>query len=135
MLQKLKKLIFKTPNKPKKTIEYNKDIIERIYSILYIQNLPNLLLNPAYKILLLNVYHENFEYFINNILSSNLPSNLIAVNIDKYFINKDNIQNSLKRAITLLSKQKVENKIILEFNEILNTLEYIVQKEEKNGRK
>jgi len=134
MLQKIKNLIFKKPNKYK-SIEYNKELIERIYSIIYIPNLPILLSNPAYKLLLLNVYHDNFEYFLNNIISNNIPSNLIAINLHKYFINKDNIQNNLKRAINLLNQQNVENKIIFEFNEILDILEYIIQKEEKNGRK
>jgi hypothetical protein len=104
----------------------NKDLVDKIYDIINIENLEDVLFSPVNKIFILNVYNNNFDDFLSNILSKYSERSLISVNIFSYFTDKENIQYKLKRCIPILEQNNIDLRIAYEFNEILDTITYLL---------
>ena len=111
---------------PKRIIEEikNKDLVDKIYEILSVENLDELLTNPTFKLYILNVYHSTFDELLNNVLATRVNKQLIAVNVYSYF--KDNrIKYKLERLKNILENNDIDILIKNELNEILNSLLYL----------
>jgi hypothetical protein len=111
---------------PKRIIEEikNKDLVDKIYEILSIENLDELLTNPTFKLYILNVYHSTFDELLNNVLATRVNKQIIAVNVYSYF--KDNrIKYKLERLKNILENNDIDILIKNELNEILNSLLYL----------
>lgn len=112
----------------------NQELIEKIYNIVYIENLDKILFSPVGKLYILNVYNNTFDDFLSNILSKN-NRELAAVNINSYFTDKENIQYKLKRIITILEKNDINVKVEYELNEIIEAVHFLKYLEEKENGK
>lgn len=103
----------------------NKELVDKLYEAVSVQNLEDILFSPTNKIYILNVYNNNFDDFLSNILTKHAERSIISVNIFSYFNDKENIQYKLKRCITILEQNKIDTKIEYEFNEIIETINYL----------
>lgn len=128
MIKKLKN--FFTSGHVIKSEVKNQELIEKISDIIYMSNLNDILFSPSSKLYILNVYNDSFDDFLNNILINN-SRDIIAVNINSYFKNKDNIQYTLKRIIPLLEKSDLNIKVQYELNEIIEAINFLKSLEEK----
>lgn len=118
---------------PKRIIEEikNKEIVDKIYELMSVENLDELLVNPTFKLYILNVYHTTFDELLNNVLAIKLNKQLIAVNVHTYF-KENRIRYKLERLKTLLETNDIDILIKNELNEILNSLLYL--KDIANGK-
>ena len=103
----------------------NKDIIDKLNEVTYLENIENIIFSPSSKIYILNVYHDTFDDFLSDMLSNVSNRSIISVNIFAYFNDKENVQYKLKRAITILETNKVNAKIEYEFNELVDSINYL----------
>jgi hypothetical protein len=129
MLKFIKKIF--AQNKSINPETKNIDLINHISSILYIDDLEELLRTPTAKLYILNVYNESFNSFIDNILLKR-NKDLIAINVFSYFKNITNLQLKLKRVIKILEENDIEIKIEYEFNEIIEFIKFIADLENRN---
>ena len=132
MLQLLKKL-FEPKPKIKDETEYNKELIEKIYTTIYYEDLENIIFNPVNKLYLLNVYHGTFDDLLNNIFNKNSDRSIISVNVFSYFKTKDDIIYKLKKIIPILRDNKINVQVDYELNEILDSINFLKSIEEENG--
>lgn len=103
----------------------NKELVEKLYEIISIENLEDILFSPTSKIYILNVYNDNFDNFLINMLSKDSERSIVSVNIFSYFKDINNIQSILKRCIPILEQNNVNSKINYEFNEIIDSIKYL----------
>ncbi len=111
-------------------ISNNHDLIEKLYNLIYDDNLVLRINKPESKILLLNVYYLTFGDLLLNIVSKTSERQIASVNFFSYFRDIDDLKYTLKRIIPILESTTVNVKIVHDLNEIIDSLDFLKSIEE-----
>ncbi|NTW91807.1 MAG: hypothetical protein HGA35_07765 [Erysipelotrichaceae bacterium] len=125
----LKKL-FTSKKETAPVISNNQELIEKLYNLIYDDNLVLRINKPESKILLLNVYYLTFGDLLLNIVSKTSERQIASVNFFSYFRDIDDLKYTLKRIIPILESTTVNVKIVHDLNEIIDSLDFLKSIEE-----
>lgn len=125
----LKKL-FTSKKETAPVISNNQELIEKLYNLIYDDNLVLRINKPESKILLLNVYYLTFGDLLLNIVSKTSERQIASVNFFSYFRDVDDLKYTLKRIIPILESTTVNVKIVHDLNEIIDSLDFLKSIEE-----
>ena len=129
MLELFKKL-FSSEKKPTQTTSKNQDLIEKVQTLAFTDDLVDIINQPHNKLLIMNVYYVSFEDLLFNLVSKVDERQIAAVNIYGYFKTTEDVNYSLKRIIPILQENDINMKLKHDLEELVNTIEFLVNLEE-----
>lgn len=124
MLYLLKKLFTKSKTQIKES-SLNQELVIVLSSLVYSDNINIIFNNPVNKIYILNTYTKNLNDLLDNIITSNLTRELLAVNINSYFRDISDLKYTLKRVLDIISSSKINSYIEHDLFEIVDAYEYL----------
>lgn len=129
MLELFKKL-FSSEKKTTQTTSKNQELIEKVQTLAFTDNLVDIINEPHNKLLIMNVYYVSFEDLLFNLVSKVDERQIAAVNIYGYFKTTEDINYSLKRIVPILQENDINIKLKHDLEELVNTIEFLVNLEE-----
>lgn len=120
---------------PKQFKDSEREILtERLSRFCYDEELVNILYTPEAKIYLLNTYTKNFNHLLEVISNNNPNRELYSVNGYAYFNNTRMVLlRGFKHILNILmSENKICPMVFYDINEIVDTLEYLIQFKENS---
>ena len=105
---------------------HNSELVERLKSVVYREELNELVNDPVSKICVINTYTPTLDDLVSCLISPRGNNTLIAVNLHSYFKkNTNKFTFMIKRIIPIIEKQKISVTLIHDLNEVLDTLDYL----------
>lgn len=132
MFEYLKKLFTSIP-KVTEEFTFNEYLCERINEYKERIDLNHTAMNSLNRLIILNVYNEDFNYLLDRLLSKKTSGIVSAVSIEKFFksVRGDiNLNVFLVRIYEVTSTNEINIEAKKDIEEILNTFDYIFKKEE-----
>lgn len=122
MLTFLKKIFVTIPVMTSVSVQ-NEKLVSLLLTMSQDEHLLDTLLSPMGKLLLINVYHSDFNELVRNILNDNSAGyNSGAISLEYYLKNStDNLNQTLKRIATILESNKISNIVNSDLTELADS--------------
>ena len=129
MLEIFKKF-FSSEKKTTQVTSKNQELIEKVQTLAYNDNLHELINVPENKILILNVYYVTFENLLFNIVNKVDERQIASVNLYSYFNETKDVNYALRRIIPILEKNDINIKVKHDLEELINSIEFLTNIED-----